>query len=124
MPFCGWRYGPQNFLWLCDIGNFALCAALWRESRRLFSWQAVPLLVVQSAWTVDLAGRLLLGVHPIGDSEYMFDGGVPLAVRLLSLFHGVTPFLMMWAIRKLGYDRRGVALYLPSHLVLSRFAGN
>ena len=110
VPFYWWWYGPQNFLWFCDIGNFVLCVALWRESRLLFSWQAVSLLIVQSAWTVDLAGRLLLGVHPIGGSEYLFDEAIPLVVRLLSLFHGVTPFLMIWAIRKLGYDRRGFAL--------------
>jgi hypothetical protein len=37
----------------------------------------------------------------------MFDPDVPLAVRLLSLFHVVTPPLLLWALRRLGYDRRG-----------------
>ena len=47
VPFYGWWYGPQIFFWFCDIGNFVLCVALWRESRLLFSWQAVSLLLVQ-----------------------------------------------------------------------------
>ena len=35
------------------------------------------------------------------------DPGLPLTIRLLSLFHVVTPPLLLWAIRRLGYDRRG-----------------
>ena len=37
----------------------------------------------------------------------MFDPGLPLAIRLLSLFHVATPPLVLWAIWQLGYDRRG-----------------
>jgi hypothetical protein len=37
----------------------------------------------------------------------MFDPHVPLAIRLLSLFHIVTPPLLLWAIWRLGYDPRG-----------------
>ena len=102
-----WRhYGPANFLWFCDLGNFALGAALWLESPLLFSWQAVSLLVVQTHWTIDVAGRLALGFHPLGGSEYMFDTAIPLGVRLLSLFHAATPPLLVWALCRLGYDRR------------------
>ena len=37
----------------------------------------------------------------------MFDPvNYPLHIRLLSLFHIVTPPLLIWAIWKLGYDRR------------------
>jgi hypothetical protein len=37
----------------------------------------------------------------------MFDPGLPLLIRLLSVFHVVTPPLLLWAIWRLGYDRRG-----------------
>jgi hypothetical protein len=37
----------------------------------------------------------------------MFDPTLPLAIRLLSLFHVVTPPLLLWAIWRLGYDARG-----------------
>jgi hypothetical protein len=37
----------------------------------------------------------------------MFDPGVSLTMRLLSLFHVVTPPLLLWVLWRLGYDRRG-----------------
>jgi hypothetical protein len=37
----------------------------------------------------------------------MFDPHLSLAVRLLSLFHVVTPPLVLWLIYRLGYDPRG-----------------
>ena len=103
-----WRqYGAQNFLFFCDVGNFLIGIALWLESRLIFSWQACGLLLFQSLYTVDLLGALVTGGHLIGGTEYMFDPGVPLYVRLLSLFHVVCPPLLWWAICRLGYDRRG-----------------
>jgi hypothetical protein len=36
----------------------------------------------------------------------MFDSHLPLWTRLLSLFHVVTPVLLLWAVGRLGYDRR------------------
>jgi hypothetical protein len=103
-----WRqYGPQNFLFFCDIGNILIGLALWLESPLIFSWQACGLLVFQTLYTVDLVGALLTGRHLIGGTEYMFDHGIPLLVRLVSLFHVATPPLILWAIRRLGYDRRG-----------------
>jgi|ERR1700685_44623 hypothetical protein len=101
------QYGAQNFLFFCDLGNIFIGIALWLESSLLFSWQACGLLLFQSLYIIDLAGAVITGRHPIGGTEYMFDPGVPLAVRFLSLFHVVTPPLLLWALRRLGYDRRG-----------------
>jgi hypothetical protein len=56
---------------------------------------------------VDLASALLTGHHLVGGTEYMFDPGLPLTIRLLSLFHIVTPPLLLYAIWRLGYDPRG-----------------
>jgi hypothetical protein len=103
-----WRqYGVQNFLFFCDLGNIFICAALWLESPLLFSWQATGLLLFQTLFTIDLAVALISGRHLIGGTEFMFDTHVPLAIRLLSSFHVVTPPLLLWAIRWLGYDPRG-----------------
>ena len=81
--------------------------ALWLESPLLFSWQATGLLLFQSLYTIDLTGAVLTGRHIIGGTEYMFDNQVPLFLRLLSLFHLVTPPILLWAIQRLGYDKRG-----------------
>jgi hypothetical protein len=103
-----WRgYGAQNFLYFCDLGNLFVGLALWLESRAIFSMQAAGLLLFQTLYSVDLIGAILTGRHFIGGTEYMFDAHIPLFVRLLSLFHVVTPPLLLWAVRRLGYDQRG-----------------
>lgn len=98
--------GPANFLWLCDVGNIVLLIALWTESRSLVSATAVGVVLIQCLWIVDVAGRLALGVHLIGGTEYMFDPAEPLGVRFLSLFHLWVPLLLIWLVRRLGFDRR------------------
>lgn len=98
--------GPANFLWICDLGNFAVLAGLWLESRLLMSVAAAGVLFLQFLWAVDFLGRLVLGFHPIGGTDYMFDAARPLFPRLLSLFHLWIPLLIIPCVRRLGYDRR------------------
>jgi hypothetical protein len=81
--------------------------ALWLESPLIFSWQATGLLLFQTLYAIDLAGAFSTGSHIVGGTEYMFDPNLPLFIRLLSLFHVATPPLLLWAIWRLGYDRRG-----------------
>lgn len=100
-------YGPQNFLWLCDVANLVLGLAIWLESPLLFSSQAVGVLIIQALWIVDVCARLVTGAHLIGGTEYMFDPEKSIGLRSLSLFHIFVPVLLLWAIRRLGYDRRG-----------------
>src|ERR1700751_702443 len=103
-----WRqFGLQNFLFFCDLGNVLIGIGLWLESPLIFSWAACGLLLFQSLYIFDLAGALLSGHHVIGGTQYMFDPRLSLWVRLLSLFHIATPPLLLWAIWRLGYDRRG-----------------
>ena len=103
-----WRqYGLQNFLFFCDIGNILIGIALWLERALIFSWVACGLRLFQSLYTIDFAGALLTGRHFIGGTEYMFESGLPILIRVLSLFHVVTPPLLLWAIWRLGYDTRG-----------------
>src|SRR5262249_30100773 len=107
IPYYWNYYGAQNFLWFCDLANFFILAGLWLESPLIFSWQATALLLFQTLYAIDLLGAFFTRKHVIGGTEYMFDPGVPLFVRLLSLFHVVTPPLLLWAIWRLGYDARG-----------------
>jgi hypothetical protein len=100
-----WRqYGVQNFLYFCDVGNFLIAIGLWTESRLILSWQAVGLLVFQTLYAIDLIAAALFGHHIIGGTEYMFDPKVSLFVRLLGLYHLVVPPLLLWTVRRLGYD--------------------
>jgi hypothetical protein len=107
VPVYWQSYGAQNFLWLCDLANLILGLAIWLESRLLFSSQAVGVLIIQALWIVDVCTRFLAGVHVIGGTEYMFDPEKSIGLRSLSLFHVFVPILLIWAIRRLGYDDRG-----------------
>lgn len=121
LPLYWSHYGPRNFLWFCDIGNFMILVALWSESALVFSWQACSVLLVQILYTIDLAVRAVSGVHPIGGTGYMFndDGSnIPIGMRLLSLFHVATPPLLLFALKRLGYDRRGLYCQIATAAVL------
>lgn len=101
-----WRDpGPQNFLWACDVANFIVLVALWRESPLLTSSQAVSILLIQVVWTLDFTTRLVFGVHLVGGTEYMFETVKPWYRRSLSLFHVWMPILLLWLIPRLGYHR-------------------
>ena len=108
LPCYAWYYGPQNFLWLCNTANFLILIGLWTESRLLMSWQAVGLLAVEAGWIVDVGARVIFGFHPAGGTEYMFDPAIPLGIRLLSFYHAALPVLLLWSVRRLGYDRRAI----------------
>ncbi|HRC85454.1 MAG TPA: membrane-associated protein, partial [Thermoanaerobaculia bacterium] len=100
-----WQHnGVVNFLWFCDLANFLVGLGLVLESSLLLSSQAVGVLLIQVVWVFDFAGRLLFGRHPLGATRYMFELDTPLFVRLFSLFHVVMPVLLLWGLKRLGYN--------------------
>ncbi len=101
------QYGPQNFLFYCDIGNLLIAVGLWLESRFILSWQAVGLVVFEILYDIDLLVAFISGHHATGGTEYMFDPNIPLLVRALGLYHFVVPILLLWTVFRLGYDGRG-----------------
>ena len=120
------HYGPLVFLNLCDIAVILTCVGLWRGSALLLSMQAVSSLVVDGAWIVDLAWRAMTGRHLIGGTEYMWDPAYPVWLRALSLFHVWLPITLVWALRRVGYERSAPGMQLVVAavvLVASRAAG-
>jgi len=107
VPAYALAYGLANFLFLCNLSVLLAGAGLWACSRLLVSSQAVAIGLVGTAWTVDVASRLLTGRHLIGGTEYMWDPQWPLFTRLLSLYHVVLPVVLVLGLRRIGYDRRG-----------------
>jgi hypothetical protein len=127
VPVYAWSHGPGNFLWFSDIGLFLAGGALWLESPLLASTAAVGVLALELGWNVDfLAGGRLLGL-----ASYMFDPHEPAFLRALSLFHVALPPLLVWLLRRLGYDRRALVaqtalawLVLPATYLLTDPAEN
>lgn len=125
VPVYWTKYGPTNFLYFCDVALFLTLAGLWLESRLLLSMAAVGILLPQMLWCADFVVQAC-GGRLTGMTAYMFDGQRPVFLRGLSLFHGWLPFLLWFAVRRVGYDRRALlawtgmawALCLVSFLLL------
>ena len=104
------HYGPIVFLNLCDIAVILACVGLWRGSALLLSTQALSSLVIDAAWIVDLGWRAATGRHLVGGTEYMWDAAYAPWLRALSLFHVLLPVTLLYALRRVGYDRRALAV--------------
>jgi hypothetical protein len=108
VPVYWHEYGPTNFLYFCDLALFITLAAIWLENRLLASMAAVGIILPQLIlWCGDFAAHLV-GLKFTGMTDYMFDSHRSLFLRGLSLFHGWLPFLLLFLVVRLGYDRRAL----------------
>ncbi|HKV25279.1 MAG TPA: hypothetical protein VJN93_11865 [Candidatus Acidoferrum sp.] len=117
-------WGWANLLHLCDVAVILSFAGIWLASPLLLSSQAVSSVAAGVLWAIDVGTRLLAGRHLVGGTEYMWDARYPLWVRLLSTFHIGLPLVLLWTLRRVGYDRRALALQAAIAAILliaSRF---
>ncbi|HUP92953.1 MAG TPA: hypothetical protein VM074_11965 [Solimonas sp.] len=105
VPVYWHHYGPSNFLYFCDTALFLALAGIWLENPLSVSMPAVGILAPQVLWVADFLLNLV-GLHLTGMTDYMFEPARPLYLRGLSLFHGWLPFLLVYLVWRLGYDRR------------------
>jgi hypothetical protein len=105
VPYYWATYSAWNFLFFCDFALLLGLVALWLESPLLMSLAAVGITVPQLLWVIDL----LVGSRITGMTSYMFDPKLPVFVRALSGFHGWLPFVLIFGVWRLGYDRRALA---------------
>lgn len=114
IPAYAWWYGAANFLWFSNVALLLGLVGVWLESRLLLSTQLVAVLIPELGWIFGFFGGLLLGGDPpLGITGYMFDPEIPLFIRALSLYHAVLPFLLLWLVWRLGYDRRAGYCWVP-----------
>jgi hypothetical protein len=110
IPIYWTNYGPTNFLYFCDVALFLALAAVWLEKPLFASMAAVGIMIPQILWCLDFVTELL-GMNFVGMTSYMFNEESPLHLRGLSLFHGWLPFMLLFLIMRLGYDRRAFAAW-------------
>jgi hypothetical protein len=106
VPAYASAYGLANFLFLCDVGVVITAVGFIIGSRLLVSSQALAAPVIGLAWGLDAGWRLFTGRHLYGGTEYMWDPALPWLARLLSLYHLLWPLLLLYCLRRSGYDRR------------------
>lgn len=111
------KYGPTNFLYFCDIALLITLVGIWLESSLLISMCAVGIVGVQALWVVDFISTMI-GFSLTGMTDYMFNSETPLFLRSLSMFHGWLPFLLIYLVYKVGYNRRGFILWTALAWVL------
>lgn len=107
VPVYWTQYGPTNFLYFCDVALFLTLVGVWTNNRLLVSMPAVGILLPQALWCADFLA-MCVGGKITGMTAYMFDGNRPVFLRGLSLFHGWLPFLLVFLVRRVGYDRRAL----------------
>lgn len=111
------KYGVTNFLYFCDVALFMTLIAVWTEKPLFASMAAVGILMPQMLWVADFLGNFV-GLQLTGMTNYMFDENRSLFLRGLSLFHGWLPFLLIFLVKRLGYDRRALAGWTGTAWVL------
>ena len=84
------------------------------ENPLLIGMQAVGIVLPQMVWVAEFLGELFFGVRLTNIAHYMFDEKIPLFVRGLSSFHGWLPFVLLWLLTRVGYDRRALRAQLAS----------
>ena len=114
VPVYAVEHGLRNFLWFSNVALLLGLVGVWTENRLVISTQAVSVSLLEIGWLVDFFGALVRGGESIyGLTAYMFDAALPLYLRLLSLYHVVLPFLLLWLLWRGGYDRRALRVWLP-----------
>lgn len=117
-------WGWANLLHLCDVAVILSFIGIWWANPLLLSSQAVSSLAAGLFWILDVGWRLTTGRYLIGGTDYMWDARYPLWVRLLSSFHVGLPLVLLWTLRRVGYDKRGLGLQAAIAavlLIVSRF---
>ena len=120
IPVYWQNYGPTNFLYFCDVALLLTVIGIWRESSLLISMAAVGILAPQVLWVVDFAFGLC-GGHLTGMTDYMFNHEKSLFLRGLSLFHGWLPFLLLYLVWRLGYNRQALVRWTVLAWILILF---
>lgn len=108
IPVYWYHYGPQNFLWLSDIGLFLTAAALWTGQPLFMSVAALGILPLELTWCVDFLVDLFTNINLITLSDYMFDSSYPLYLRSISLFHLALPIVWISYLWQFGYEKKAI----------------
>ena len=111
------NYGITNFLYFCDVADVVTLIAIWLENSLLLSALLVGAFVPQMAWVVDFMGEVV-GIRVMGLTGYMFNAESPFFLRFLSFFHFWLVFLLIYLVWCVGYDKRGLPLWMGIAWVL------
>lgn len=127
--YVSWRYyGPSNLLWFSNLSALLLTLSLVMRWSLPASMAAVGVVILESVWSVDFFLRLATGREAMGLTEYVFLPQLapdeiprPLWARAVALYHLALVPALLWAVWRLGYDRRALRQWLALALVVGLF---
>jgi len=105
------KNSPTNFLYFCNVIALLSLFAIWLESAPLLSAMLIGAFVPQMLWVIDFLFEAC-GGHLTGLTAYMFDPGNPILMRFLSFYHFWVVFFLIYLVSCVGYDRRGLPIWL------------
>ncbi|MCC5822248.1 MAG: hypothetical protein LAT64_09435 [Phycisphaerales bacterium] len=109
IPFYTVGHGLENFLWFSNVALLTTVPTIWLRLPLLASMQFLSVGVLEMLWSVDfLFGLLTASGSVTGLTAYMFNPALELHLRLLSLYHLFIPWILLWLVWKLGYDKRAL----------------
>lgn len=100
-------YGLQNFLWLSDVGLFLTTLSIWFNSSLLMSMAIIGIFPFEVMWNLEFFSKILTGYSLTGIANYMLNPEYPIILKILSLFHIFLPFIWLWYLIKIGYNKSG-----------------
>lgn len=110
--FYAFNYHPTNFLWFSHLILIFSVVTMWLESRLLASMLAVAGLLPELGWNLDFWVGVAAGGSVTGATGYMFNAEASRLLRGMSLFHVVLPWVVLWMVWRLGYDRRALPVQI------------
>ncbi|HEU5136048.1 MAG TPA: hypothetical protein VFU13_12935 [Steroidobacteraceae bacterium] len=119
--------GAYSLLYFCNVALFLATFGICVEDARPVSMAAVGVVVIQLLWSVDLL-LTAADLSPVRMTAFMLNDNLSPFKKGLATFHVWLPFALLFALSRLGYDRRALAwwtlltwaLLLVSYLFLPR----
>lgn len=119
--------GSGSLLFFCNVALFVATVGICLERALLVSMAAVGVVFIQLVWVADLL-LTIADVSPLRMTAFMLSDSLPMFKKALALFHAWLPFVLLFALSRLGYDTRAFpywtaltfVLLLVSYLFLPR----
>ena len=119
--------GAHSLLYFCNVALFFATFGICVERALPVSMAAVGVILIQLLWSLDLV-LTVADVSPLRMTEFMLSDNLSAFKKFLALFHVWLPFVLLFAVSRIGYDQRALAwwtlftcgLLLVSYLFLPR----
>ena len=102
--------GVGSLFFFCNVALFVGTLGICLERALLVSMAAVGVVLIQLLWTVDLL-LATADLSPLGMTDFMLSDNLSPLKKGLAMFHAWLPFVLLFAVSRLGYDARAFACW-------------